>query len=164
MHRSSLSWALLLFAGVAGASACLPERLPPGSPAELMCAAMLNCWYPGESGSQFDPTDPAWAGMANPDNARNVRQAYGTNGSCWQVDPMAGTTSEDEPVEATALAQTCGSSCACTVLELCASEEQGKPAPPECAADAADPCADGNLDAACELCEDADQFSWCQEA
>ena len=140
--------------------ACLPSRLPPGSDEELICAVFLNCWYPGESGSQFDPNDPNWAGMANDDNEQNIRRAYGTDGTCWQVDPMAGTSSDDEPVDARALAESCGSACACTILELC--DDQTAADVPDCAAGATNPCDDASIADACAMCESADAYVACE--
>ena len=77
--------ALVLVVGVA----CGPRRIQD-SAEEQMCSQLLRCWYPGETGNQFSEAGEQWAGLANADNARNIRATYGSNGTCWQADLAQG--------------------------------------------------------------------------
>lgn len=152
---------------LAAAVSCGPRRIQD-SAEEQMCSLFLRCWYPGESGSEFDAAGPQWEGLANAENARNIRATYGSNGTCWQADPMAGQSVEGETVSERALVESCGSSCACTILELCQREADGEALPP-CAAPedpgapVPEPCAEEALAAACEMCDSETPLPACEE-
>lgn len=151
MLRCFFPWPSLAALGVMASVACLPGRIEPNSEEELTCAAMVRCWYPDDQGSMFDEAGPAWLGMADDDNEQNIRRAYGTNGTCWQKDPMAGTEVEGEVVEEGALAASCGQACACAIIDLCDKQGLATNAAPDCAPGAADPCVDRDaLEAMCQ--------------
>jgi len=137
MLRTNVLAALLLVHLAAVGSACERERLAE-SDIEIMCRALVRCWYPDDMSTQFNPNSPRWRSMAEPKNIQNIRHTYGADGSCWYADPMAGTRSDGAEVTKDALAVGCGASCACAILELCFARDDDADPAPECAAGVAD--------------------------
>lgn len=152
MHRPCALPTLVCSLVLLGTAACAPARLPSGSDEEALCRAMLACWYPGDQGNQFTTAGDAWKGMADPANERNIRRAYGPDGTCWHADPMAGTESDGEIVAEDALLSSCGGACACAILELCAARAPSPDPAPSCPDGVADPCDDTSV--ADEYCEE----------
>ena len=153
--------ALVLVVGVA----CGPRRIQD-SAEEQMCSQLLRCWYPGETGNQFSEAGAQWAGMANADNARNIRATYGSNGTCWQADPMTDQTVDGETIRERALVESCGETCACTIVELCQRKEAGEDvpscgAPADPGAPVPAPCDPPQLGAACAMCGSGTEFPVC---
>lgn len=141
LRRTLLPTLLLALVAMAG-SVCEQERLDV-SDGEQACRSLVRCWYPEDGVTSFDATSERWGSMADPKNVQNIRHAYGEDGSCWYVDPMAGTTSDGVEVKDDALAVGCGASCACAILELCFAREDPDPVP-VCVDEEteADPCQD----------------------
>lgn len=160
MARPVFAWTLALAVALPVMSGCPPQRLEE-TEEETMCGLFVRCWYPGTSGSEFPENDPQWIGMADEENAQNIRRAYGTSGTCWLVDPMAGQEVDGETFDQYAMAESCGSSCACTILELCTRPERGLDEAPACADGATDPCNNADLSKACVMCESGSSFEVC---